>query len=412
MNKKTETVNWKELVFQEAQKWGHVIYKITGSTQGGKVSRRSIVFWSCSHHPNSPPNVFLPEDPLLANLPLDKKVAITQEEINELIELYPGEQFYASRMDEYTKRYKKTPRTQCCREKLYGDRKEAGYEIFQRLLKSRGKHYNTTYTLLIGADEYNGKRVKYPIQCNAHGITFNYSMQDLTTITSCPCVQCRVDPDHKNVAVEIVKRRNAGRPGQIIRHAQKVKEKYNNQCALSNSTTELQHHHVDGQDFYTETKLLWELNGICLCGIIHRNYHNNFLKNYSVIAKEFGAYTLDVSEISTNVGNEETTNPDFPIQGAEVSRYTFVEYLKFLIYDMKFNNSEYVNALNQALMTQYSSAEGTQARVGEITLPQLEEALAAFCAEYKGANWALSTREDIPFANDSSLWMKVDAVWQ
>lgn len=409
MNKKSQTVNWKELVSQEAQKWGHMIYKITGNP----VTRRSIVFWSCSHHPNSPPNTFLPDDPLFSNLLRENKVEISQQEVDELITLFAGEQFYASRMDEYTKRYKQTRRTQCCREKLHGDRKVTGYNIFQRLLKSRGEHYKTTYTLLIPADEYNGKRVKYSIKCEAHGITFNYSMQDLTTITSCPCVQCRVDPNHKNVAVEIVQRRNAGRPGQVIRHAQRVKEKYNYQCAVSNSTIEPHHHHVDGQDFYTETKLLWEHNGICLCGVIHRDYHHNFLTNYSMIAKEFSNYAMDLSEIPTNVRHEETTNPDFSIEGAEVSRYTFVEYLKFLIYDMKFNNSIYVNALNQALITQYGSMVASQTDlVGEITLTQVEKALTKFCAEYKGANWALSTCEDIPFANDSLLWMKVDAAWQ
>lgn len=413
MNKKTKTVDWELLVSEQSRKWGHVIYLITGSAQGKTVNRRSIVFWKCSHHPNSPPNTFAPDDPLLANLLLDTKVVISQQEIDELISEFPGEQFYASRMDEYTKRYKKTPRTQCCREKLHGDRKVAGYEIFQNLLKNRGKHYNTTYTLLIRADEYNGKRTKYPIKCIAHETTFKYSMQDLTTITSCPCVQCRVDPHHKNVAVEIVKRRNAGRPGQIIRHAQKVKEKYNYQCAVSNSTIELQHHHVDGQDFYTETKLLWQHNGICLCGVIHRDYHNNFLSKYSVIAKEFEDYTLDSSEIQTNSSSEETTNPDLSIDGAEVSRYTFVEYLKFLIYDIQFNNSAYVNALNQALVTQNGSREASQTEVvGEITLTQVEKTLEKFCAEYKGSNWALSTREDIPFSNDSLLWKKVDAAWQ
>lgn len=407
------SVDWQKEVSQEAEKWGHVIYKITSNAQNRRLSRRSIVLWNCSHHPNSPPNSFSPDDSVLANLLVNPKVEITQQEIDELIALFPGEQFYASRIDEYTKRYKKTSRTQCCREKLHGDRKVEGYGIFQQLLKSRGKHYNTTYTLLINADEYNGKRVKYPIKCEAHGITFHYSMQDLTTITSCPCVQCRNDPQHKNVAVEIVKRRNAGRPGQIIRHAQKVKEKYNYQCALSNSTMELQHHHVDGQDFYTETQLLWEHNGICLSGVIHRDYHNNFLRNYSKIAQEFDAYTLDTSEMPTNRSGEETTDPDLSIEGAEVSRYTFVEYLKFLVYDMKFNNSAYVNALNQALITQYGSKTASQTEVlGEITLTQVEKALEQFCAEYQGSNWALSTREDIPFANDSSLWMKVDAAWQ
>ena len=78
----------------------------------------------------------------------------------------------------------------------------------------------------------------------------------------------------------------------MIRHANRVKQKYNNQCALSNSTFELQHHHLDGADFYEEVALDWKNNGICLCGPIHRDFHNNFLRNNSILAKEYSNYSF------------------------------------------------------------------------------------------------------------------------
>lgn len=49
--------------------------------------------------------------------------------------------------------------------------------------------------------------------------------------------------------------------------------------------------------------------------------------------------------------------------------------------------------------------------LGEITLNQLEIAKKQFCAEYKANNWALSGCQDIPYANDSNLWEKVDSSW-
>jgi hypothetical protein len=195
--------------------------------------------------------------------------------------------------------------------------------------------------------------VKYPIKCESHEITFQYSMQDLNYITSCPCPMCRIDPNHKNGSVDIIKRRNAGRPGQVIRHASRVKAKYHSKFALSDSTFDLQHHHLDGQEFYTETQLLWEYNGICLCGTIHRDYHYNFLLNHSIIAKEYSlhkdntyTHTIHTPHIplkehvllkknSVHTFKEEFCNPDLSLAGAEISRYTFLEYLRFLKYDIK-----------------------------------------------------------------------------
>lgn len=351
---------------------------------------------------------------MLNKLLKDPNVDISITEIDELLDLYPGEQFYASRMDEYTKRYKKTVRTVCCREKLYGDRKKVGYSIYKNLLEERGKHYNTIYTLLISEDDYNGKMVKYPIRCESHQIIFNYSMKDLTTITSCPCKECRRDPNHTNTAVEIVKRRNSGRLGQILRHARRVKAKYNKKCAVTNSTFELQHHHLNGQDFYSTIQLEWEHNGICLCGVIHRDYHYNFLPNYSIIAEEFSKYMFDFSENSLTNTNQNIldSEPDFDINGAEVSRYTFLEYLRFLLFDIKSNNSTYVNVLNQTLKTKYETVElNSNNCIGEINCNHLEKAIENFCKEYKGDNWAFANRNDILFANNLELWEKVDNSW-
>ncbi len=310
-------------------------------------------------------------------------------------------------MDEYIKTYKEADRSVCCRYQLNRNRKDSGYEIFQNLLKERGKHYKAKYTLLIPPEQYNGKLKKYPIKCEAHNQTVFYSMKDLNFITSCPCPSCRVDPNHKNECVDLIKRRNAGRPGQVIRHASKVKEKYNSKCALSNSTFDLQHHHLDGQDFYTQTQLLWQHNGICLNGTIHRDFHYNFLLNHSVIAKEYTQDTFDSTnenfDVSSTPNPSGGSNPDFNLAGAEVSRYTFLEYLRFLIYDIKKNNSLYVNALNQQMAF---NSQG-----GKITLNKLEIAMQEFCDEYKGENWALVKREDIPYANNLSLWEKVDSSW-
>ena len=39
-------------------------------------------------------------------------------------------------------------------------------------------------------------------------------------------------------------------------------------------------------------------------------------------------------------------------------------------------------------------------------------AIEKYCREYKGENWVLSNRTDILFANNPTLWAKVDASWQ
>jgi hypothetical protein len=41
----------------------------------------------------------------------------------------------------------------------------------------------------------------------------------------------------------------------------------------------------------------------------------------------------------------------------------------------------------------------------------LKNAYKQYCSEYKGSNWVLSNRTDILFANDTSLWDKVDETW-
>jgi hypothetical protein len=159
---------WLQFVHLEAAKWGHYIYKVTGLQ---KPTRRSFVLWSCTHHPNGGKNVFIDEDPVLKEL--FKKNLISSKELDELIATYPGEQFHASRIDNYLKLYtKKKQRTICCREKLHGTRTLAGFEIFEKLLASRGAHYKTKYTLQISASDYKGKRVKHPIKCESHEITF------------------------------------------------------------------------------------------------------------------------------------------------------------------------------------------------------------------------------------------------
>jgi hypothetical protein len=321
-------------------------------------------------------------------------------------------------MDSYLKPSKNnTERTYCCFAGMIIERKQSGFEKFKQLLIERGKHYNTQYELLFNANSYQGKHVKHSFKCLAHNTLLSYSMQDLNYITSCPCPKCRTDKNHKNACVEIVKKRNAGRSGQVIRHATKVKEKYNYICALSNSTFELQHHHLDGQDFYEETALNWNNNGICLCGTIHRDYHNNFLKLHSRIAKEYAKYSFDVNnsewiEFNSSEVQNCAENPDYSPNGAEVSRYTFLEYLKFLIFDIKSNNSRYVNNLNQKIKSVHSSLGLPDSSLGQITLNQLEIAIDKYCREYKGDNWALSNQTDIPFANDFQLWAKVDNSWQ
>lgn len=38
--------DWAALVEAEAQKWGHIVYAISGE----RLERRSKVFWACLHH--------------------------------------------------------------------------------------------------------------------------------------------------------------------------------------------------------------------------------------------------------------------------------------------------------------------------------------------------------------------------
>jgi hypothetical protein len=420
-NPQQRSRNWKESVNEHAAKWGHVILQITGQNP----TRRSYVLWFCSKHPFDGTNICQENDPKLIELREEYKNStakgLSQEDIDALIRLYPGQPFYSSRMDLYLNPSSNNEgRSYCCYAGMIVKRKTSGFDIFKKLLVDRGKHYNTTYELLFNADSYKGKHIKHPFRCVAHNIVLNYSMQALNYITSCPCPECRKDPKHQNVCVDIVKKRNSGRPGQVIRHAMKVKEKYNYTCALSNSTFELQHHHLDGQDFYEETALNWNANGICLCGPIHRDYHNDFLKEHSIIVKEYLKYRFNVdndecSEYDSTKGLDYSANPDLYPNGAEVSRYTFLEYLKFLIFDIKYNNSLYVNNLNQKIKSVHSSLKSSDAsfgNLGQITLNQLETAIDNYCREYKGENWLLSNQTDIPFANDSQLWTKVDNSWQ
>lgn len=360
---------------------------------------------------------------------------LSPEQVGNLIKNYPNRKFYASRMDEYTKKYvpKNTKltqsvssRTTCCHAQYLDDLSQEGYEIFVKLLADRGAHYKTTYTLMVPlfmgeahSQQYKGKRKKHLIKCEAHNQTFSYSMMALNTITSCPCPECRVDPKHKNICVDIVKKRNAGREGLVIRHASRVKAKYNNTCALSGQNFDLQHHHVDGQDFYENLKLFWDCNGICLCAIIHRNYHNEFLRKHSCIAKQYEAYE-DSNTLNQEYPLEEEkgkNNPDFSFEGPEVSRYTFLEFLKFLEYDLK-TNGGYVQALNTRLIEEQkelsklsSGQKKENAIVGKITLESVKSSIKAFCDSYKGENWVFATKEGIPFANDRDLWDKVDNSW-
>jgi hypothetical protein len=381
-------VDWTSAINQEAKKYGHTLYKITSSL-GKSPTRRSYILWSCNFHPDGGKNSFSLEEPKLKDF-LARGI-MTSSEIEDLISMYPGEQFYASRADEYSKKYSKKERTVCCRKELHENRTQAGYIVFQNLLNKRGAHYKTKYTLQIGPTQYKGKHIKCLIKCEAHKRTFSYSMQSLNYSTSCPCPACRIDPAHKNVSVDIVKNRPANLAGRVRRHSGKVKAKYNNTCALSNSTIDLHYHHLDGRNFYTELQDFWQHNGICLAGTIHRDYHNVFLLQYSLIAKEYSEVRLDPRDCDTNLSNITTVkaeDPDFEDNNAEVSRYTFLEYLKFLIFDIKRRQSTYVNALNQRMLLEQAPqlVNSVDSHSGKITLDVLEEAIKAYCNEYKGDN--------------------------
>lgn len=403
--------DWIIEINNNAAKWNHEICAITGKN----IVNKSYVIWFCNQHPfNGDYTISLEEEKFIKFLTTqDDKTILSKDQMDQLIKKYPNQPCYISRIDNYLNPGKnKKSRTFCCNAGMIEIRKEEGFSTFKKLLEERGIHYKTKYTLQISSSEYNGKRQKYPIKCEAHHIVVYYSMQDLNTITSCPCPECRVDPKHKNSAVDIVQKRNAGRPGQVIRHASHVKEKYGNKCALSNSTFDLQHHHLDGADFYQETALDWNNNGICLCGTIHRDYHNNFLKNHSIIAKEYTNYTFNDPDLDQT--NIDSSNPDFKLDGAEISRYTFLEYLKFLTKDVLTKGS-YVKALNQKMSDEYSVLSASQpscGSLGQIDLNTLTEATKAFVKEYKGDNWKLAKNEIIPFANDASLWKKVEDLFK
>lgn len=139
--------------------------------------------------------------------------------------------------------------------------------------------------------------------------------------------------------------------------------------------------------------------------------------NYSLIAKQYKLDNLNRNSKKVFQKNSRTDfmNPDFVITGAEVSRYTFLEYLKFLKFDIKMKNSSYISYLNKKCLLEQASIPLLDPRFGvceKITLKKLEMAIQKFCLEYKGHNWDLSERMDIPYANDSNLWNKVDLLWQ
>jgi hypothetical protein len=213
--------------------------------------------------------------------------------------------------------------------------------------------------------------------------------------------------------VDLVKKRNAGRPGQVVRHAEKVKTKYNNQCALSKTPFDLHHHHLDGVDFYEATVLDWNHNGICLCGTIHRDYHHHFLKNHSIIAKEYYKTSFSFNPLVLRSEDEDNEVNPF-LDGAEVSRYTFLEYLQFLIKDIRTQGS-YVTQLNQQIeqteqnkVSIESLSKSKEKTLGKIDLDTLEQVKQAYIKEYKSSNWALANDKTIPFANDIDLWTKVE----
>ena len=107
-------------------------------------------------------------------------------------------------------------------------------------------------------------------------------------------------------------------------------------------------------------------------------------------------------------------NPDQSLNGAEVSRYTFLEYFNFLINDIQTNGS-YVTSLNKKMETEHSllnKSNSSYGSLGEINLNTLEKAKEEYVKEYKGSNWALANDINIPFANDTNLWNKVDNLYK
>lgn len=240
-------------------------------------------------------------------------------------------------------------------------------------------------------------------------------MKDLNTITSCPCSQCRSSLTNKNISVLIVKRRNGGREGQFIRHAKAVKKKFMNQCFLSNSTFDLHYHHLDGQDYYVETAKNWDAVSICLNATIHRDYHNNFLPNVSKIKKEYEKTTLPFSPQTPNFVlalKGEEARQDF--EGAEVSRYTFLEYLRFLLYEKKSKKSDYIAALEKKMQNDFSRNQNLRkpGNIFSFTEEKLSFAFEQYKKSFQGENWSLASDSTIPFANNQELWKKVENTWK
>jgi hypothetical protein len=127
------------------------------------------------------------------------------------------------------------------------------------------------------------------------------------------------------------------------------------------------------------------------------------VRKYSNIIKN-----LTLTEFSWTTQED----PDDSWEGVEVSRYTFLEYLRFLLFDICSNNSIYVNSLNNKIQEDFlHSKQRKTGQIELITYEKLETAMHNYCQEFKGANWALANDKEIPFANDKDLWAKVDATW-
>lgn len=402
-------INWKQKVLDSAKQWNHTIYKIT--TINGKIARRSLLFWSCRNHPNGGSKVFGSITEFRGFLEENLITDFTQEEIKQLFTHQNTQKFYGTRMDLYLnpRGYGDVGlRKHCCEKGYKEQRKEIGYEALLELLKKRGQHYNTVYTLLFSKEEYKNKYEKCLIRCESHGEVFEYGLMALQGFTSCPCPVCRKDPNHKNRAVESVKKIN-GRSGRGTRHRSRVLQKYGNVCFLSESSFQLHFHHLDSQDYYTSLSNLWEVNGIPLCGVVHRNYHYVFLKKYSLVKNEYSC-----SIFSHQTSEEKKQNPDCSLEGIEVSRYTFCEFLRFLIYDIQ-TNGTYVSDLNKQIEKEHEIFVKKNPQKNTlwkpITLDKTIHALEKFCAEYKGENWAMAENSEIPFANNPELWRKVENSW-
>lgn len=205
-NKNKQNVDWAQRVSDYSLKSNHTIFKIT------KLNRRGFVLWNCNVHidnDNRSHKIFKPTQESLMKLVQNNE--LTQQELNELISKHENKYFYCTRMDQYLKQDRKS----CCEAGDLTSKQSKGFELFSQLLSDRGKHYKTTYNLLLLPQDYQGKYKKYPIRCESHGVTMNYSMQELNYNTSCPCDGCRKDPKHKNVAVPIILLRNSGREGQV-----------------------------------------------------------------------------------------------------------------------------------------------------------------------------------------------------